>query len=362
MTKIPKIAMIYSGIVISQTNLLSMNITTNTENSIEVKKIILAKPRGFCAGVNRAIDIVDLALQKYGSPLYVRHEIVHNHHVVNDFKDRGVIFVEDLDEVPDDSYVIFSAHGTDPQVIEKAKQRKLRFIDAVCPLVTKVHTQIEKAVSENKTVLYIGHKGHQEVVGAMGHAPHDIRLVENVDDVDSLPDSLSDQEIFVCTQTTLSVDDTASIVQKLKEKFPKIEFPNADDICYATQNRQDAVKELVKICDHILIIGSKNSSNTLRLLELAQKSGIDAELVPDPNDYIVSKKLENKTIGISSGASAPESLVEKLVRKLLGNMGINKNGAGSDGSLGASRGEIPNKVETLVFKEEKIVFPMPELI
>lgn len=301
----------------------------------QIKKIILAKPRGFCAGVNRAIDIVNIALERYGTPLYVRHEIVHNHHVVNDFKERGVIFVEDLSEVPDNSCVIFSAHGTDPAVLKEAQARGLKILDAVCPLVTKVHMEIEKAVRENKNILYIGHKGHQEVIGSMGHAKDNIYLVEKVEDVDVLARKLIDTEVVVCTQTTLSVDDTAQIVSELKKKFNNIEFPKAEDICYATQNRQDAVKELIKHCDHILIIGSTNSSNTLRLLELAKKSGKNAELVPDPDTYEVSASLNDKVIGISSGASAPESLVETLVSKL----------------------NSP-QVETLNFKEEKVTFPM----
>ncbi len=309
------------------------------ETAIQVNKIILAKPRGFCAGVNRAIDIVDLALEKFGAPLYVRHEIVHNHHVVNDFKNRGVVFVEVLEDVPDNSCVIFSAHGTDPAVIEAAKARGLKFIDAVCPLVTKVHNEIERAVKTGKAVVYIGHKGHQEVIGAMGYAPKDFHLVEKVEDVVKLPQELDTKDLTVCTQTTLSVDDTAMIVRALKERFAQIEFPKAEDICYATQNRQDAVNELVKVVDHVLIIGSQNSSNTLRLLELALKSNVSAELVPDPDDYKVSEALEGKIIGISSGASAPESLVMTLVNK-----------------LGSS------EVETLNFKEEKIVFPMPEIV
>ncbi len=328
-------------------------------------RIVLAKPRGFCAGVNRAIDIVDLALTKYGAPLYVRHEIVHNHHVVNDFKARGVIFVETLEEVPDNATLIFSAHGTAPAVIEAAKARGLNFIDAVCPLVTKVHNEISRAISEGKRVIYIGHRGHQEVLGAMGYAAaredeamqHDdgtkakleaqfkpqqnIYLVETITDVEKLAEILHDERLVVATQTTLSLDDTAAIVTKLKETFSDIEFPRSDDICYATQNRQDAVKELVLDCDHILIIGSNNSSNTLRLLELAKKSGVSAELVPNPNEYQPSSNLAGKVIGISSGASAPESLVETLVAK-----------------LGAVLGET--KIETLVHKEEKITFPLPQ--
>jgi 4-hydroxy-3-methylbut-2-enyl diphosphate reductase len=318
------------------------------------RKIILAKPRGFCAGVNRAIDIVNIALEKYGAPLYVRHEIVHNHHVVNDFKSRGVVFVEDLDDVPDNACVIFSAHGTAPAVLSEAKQRGLKFIDAVCPLVIKVHNEISKAISVGKKVVYIGHRGHQEVLGAIGYAyanldqgskataaeslrpEQDIYLVETVTDVERLIPILHDEDLVVATQTTLSIDDTLAIVRALEKSFQRIEFPKSDDICYATQNRQDAVKELVKFCDHILIIGSENSSNTLRLLELARKSGLSAELVPDPDQYRVSGNLNGKIVGISSGASAPESLLEALVSK-----------------LGA-------EVSTLDYKEEKIVFPLPK--
>jgi len=346
-------------------------------------RIVLAKPRGFCAGVNRAIDIVDLALEKYGAPLYVRHEIVHNHHVVNDFKQRGVIFVETLEEVPDNATLIFSAHGTSPAVIDAARVRGLNFIDAVCPLVTKVHNEISRAIAAGKQVIYIGHRGHQEVLGAMGYAPviarseatkqtttsdgllrfarndgqrddgtktgineqfkpqQNIYLVETIADVEKLAEILHDEKLVVATQTTLSLDDTAAIVTKLKESFSNIEFPHSDDICYATQNRQDAVKELVLGCDHILIIGSNNSSNTLRLLELAKKSGVSAELVPNPNEYEPSLQLQGKTIGISSGASAPESLVETLVAK-----------------LSAALGET--QIETLNHKEEKITFPLPQ--
>lgn len=317
-----------------------------------IKKIILAEPRGFCAGVNRAIDIVDLALAKYGSPLYVRHEIVHNHHVVNDFKNKGVVFVENLDEVPNDATVIFSAHGTSPAIIQKAKDRGLQFVDAVCPLVTKVHLEIQKAIKSGKKVIYIGHRGHQEVLGAMGYAERntddgsknfassdqqqDIYLVESVEDVAALKNHLQEHALVVATQTTLSLDDTAQIVQALKNTFSDIEFPRSDDICYATQNRQDAVKELVRGVDHVLIIGSTNSSNTLRLLELAQKSGVTAELVPDPASYEPSPELEQKRIGISSGASAPENLVQTLISK-----------------LGCEQ------IETLKFKEENITFPLP---
>jgi 4-hydroxy-3-methylbut-2-enyl diphosphate reductase len=304
-----------------------------------IKKIILAEPRGFCAGVNRAIEIVELALKIYGTPLYVRHEIVHNHHVVNDLKNKGVVFVENLEEVPDNSVLIFSAHGTSPKIIDEAKERGLKFVDAVCPLVTKVHLEISKALKTNRKVIYIGHKGHQEVLGALGYAKEneEIFLVEKVEDIEELAQTLKDEEISVTTQTTLSVDDTKEIMAHLAKTFSKIEFPKSDDICYATQNRQDAVKELVKICDHILIIGSKTSSNTLRLLELAIKSGKSAELIPNPLEYRSSEDLNNKIIGISSGASAPDFLVQDLIKQL---------------------GSPP--VETLVFKEEHVEFPLPK--
>ncbi|MCE2929649.1 MAG: 4-hydroxy-3-methylbut-2-enyl diphosphate reductase [Candidatus Caenarcaniphilales bacterium] len=302
-------------------------------------KIILAEPRGFCAGVNRAIEIVELALKIYGTPLYVRHEIVHNHHVVNDLKNKGVVFVETLEEVPDNSVLIFSAHGTSPKIIDTAKERGLKFVDAVCPLVTKVHLEISKALKTNRKVIYIGHKGHQEVLGALGYAKEneEIFLVEKVEDIEELAKTLKDDEISVTTQTTLSVDDTKEIMDHLAKTFSKIEFPKSDDICYATQNRQDAVKELVKICDHILIIGSRTSSNTLRLLELAIKSGKSAELIPNPLEYRPSEDLNNKIIGISSGASAPDFLVQDLIKQL---------------------GSPP--VTTLVFKEEHVEFPLPK--
>lgn len=334
----------------------------------KVKKIILAQPRGFCAGVNRAIDIVDIALDLYGEPVYVRHEIVHNHHVVKDFQNRGVVFVEDLDEVPDNAKLIFSAHGTSPDLIKAAKARGLEFIDAVCPLVTKVHLEIKKAINANHKVIYIGHRGHQEVLGAMGYSQakidmgekasdiqfdprQDIYLVENVEDVIKLREVIGDQESVVATQTTLSLDDTKAIVDKLKESFSKLHLPKSDDICYATQNRQDAVRELVKEVDYVLIIGSNNSSNTLRLLELAKTLGKDAELVPDPDDFVVDERFFNKRIGISSGASAPEFLVDALIAKLFQDPGF-------EYSKGAD-GKYKEHIEILNFKEEKVAFPLP---
>ncbi|MCH2226158.1 MAG: 4-hydroxy-3-methylbut-2-enyl diphosphate reductase [Candidatus Caenarcaniphilales bacterium] len=310
------------------------------------KQIILASPRGFCAGVDRAIEIVDKALDIYDAPIYVRHEIVHNHHVVNDFKNRGVIFIEDLNEVPDSAKLIFSAHGTDPAVIESARARGIFFIDAVCPLVTKVHKEIKKAVDNNKKIIYIGHKGHQEVVGAMGYARDEIHLVESASDLNSLALN-PETALVVCTQTTLSVDDTAEIINAIKSKFSNVEFPKADDICYATQNRQDAVKELINKCDHILIIGSNNSSNTLRLVELVDKAGKAVNLISDPESFVPEESIENiedSVIGISSGASAPEKLIEQLISKL----------------IGTSDYKTSELIQTLEVIEEKTHFPLPE--
>lgn len=334
-----------------------------------MKKIILAEPRGFCAGVNRAIEIVNLALEIYGTPLYVRHEIVHNHHVVDDFKNRGVIFIEELDDVPDHSVVIFSAHGTSPAVINAAKKRDLKFIDAVCPLVTKVHLEITKAIQNNKKVIYIGHRGHQEVLGAFGYSGNNIDrgtkesykeqfnseqeifLIENVDQVSKLKNAIGDQACVVATQTTLSVDDTKNIMEELSRYFTKLELPRTDDICYATQNRQDAVKELAKITDHILIIGSTSSSNTLRLVELAHKLGKTCQLVSDPENFKLEAEHHNKIIGISSGASAPEFLVDQLIARLL----EDKDFQYREKNLS----KYKDLIEELKFKEEKIVFPLP---
>jgi len=280
-----------------------------------VKKVILASLRGFCAGVIRAIDIVDLALEKLGAPIYVRHEIVHNEHIKKDFESRGVIFVDELSEVPDGNCVVLSAHGSEVRVFEEAKKRNLAIVDATCPLVIKVHLEMINGWKRGYKVIYIGHKGHQEVIGAMSHLPNDsCYLVGSVFDVEKLPTTLG--KIFIATQTTLSVDDTKEIIEALKKKYKEIMLPSAQDICYATQNRQDAVKELAKVTDYILIIGSKNSSNSNRLVEVSKLAGTEAELVPNPYTYEVPKKLYGKTVGVSSGASAPEILVETLINKL----------------------------------------------
>ena len=301
-----------------------------------VKKIVLASLRGFCAGVIRAIDIVDLALEKLGSPIYVRHEIVHNEHVKKDFESRGVIFVDELDEVPDGNCVVLSAHGSETRVYKEAKNRNLAIIDATCPLVIKVHLEMINAWKKGYKAIYIGHKGHQEVIGAMSNLPNNsCFLVGSVSDVEKLQDNLG--KVFVATQTTLSVDDTKEIIQAITNKFKEVLLPGAQDICYATQNRQDAVKELAKVSDHILIIGSKNSSNSCRLVEVAKHAGTPAELVPNPYTYKVPEELNGKVVGVSSGASAPEILVETLLNKL----------------------NAP--VEVLKFKEENVNFKLPDM-
>ena len=281
--------------------------------------IVLANPRGFCAGVDRAIEIVDRALEIFGAPIYVRHEVVHNTFVVNGLKAKGAVFVEELDEVPDDATVIFSAHGVSQEVQQKAKQRKLKVFDATCPLVTKVHMQVARHAQNNVDVVLIGHKGHPEVEGTLGQYDPDIAtnifLVEDEKDVASLKLE-SGNDLAYVTQTTLSVDDTINIIQALRTRFPHIQGPKKDDICYATQNRQDAVQQLSQQCDIILVVGSTNSSNSNRLKELAIKNGIDSHLIDNACDIKkiwFDKKLR---IGISAGASAPEVLVQDVIKQL----------------------------------------------
>lgn len=279
-------------------------------------QIILANPRGFCAGVDRAIEIVERAIQTLGAPIYVRHEVVHNTYVVNDLKNKGAIFVEELDEVPDHATVIFSAHGVAQAIHHEAKRRALKVFDATCPLVTKVHLEVIKHARQGDDVILIGHAGHPEVEGTMGQydrtAGGDIFLIESEKDIASLKIKNPDKLAFV-TQTTLSVDDTINIIRALQKKFPSIQSPRKDDICYATQNRQDAVKKLSEICDLILVVGSKNSSNSNRLKELANNQGIDSYLI-DNAEHIEKKWFANKqTIGITAGASAPEILVNGVI-------------------------------------------------
>ena len=281
-------------------------------------KIILANPRGFCAGVDRAISIVELALEIHGAPIYVRHEVVHNRFVVNGLRDRGAIFVEELDEVPDGAIVIFSAHGVSQAVRQEAKDRNLKVFDATCPLVTKVHMQVARASRKGTKAILIGHKGHPEVEGTMGQYSNEdggIFLIEKVEDIARLPMQENDDLTFM-TQTTLSLDDTAETIAALKEKYPAIQGPHKNDICYATTNRQEAVRELAKLSDLVLVVGSKNSSNSNRLAELASRMGVKSQLLDDPSDIQADWFNDVKTIGITAGASAPEELVQSIISRL----------------------------------------------
>lgn len=281
------------------------------------KKIILANPRGFCAGVDRAIAIVEKAILKYGKPIYVRHEVVHNKYVVDDLKNRGAIFIEDVNEVPDNSILIYSAHGVPVSVKKTAEQKNLKMIfDATCPLVSKVHVEIKNLNKNGYVIIMIGHKNHPEVEGTMGQVDNNIFLVENEKDIENLNIEDNVEKIAVVTQTTLAVDETRDLISKLKNKFINLRLPKNEDICYATQNRQDAVKDLAKICDVILVIGSKNSSNSNRLKELAENLGVKSYLF-DFASQIQQNWFDNVyTVGVTAGASAPEILVEGVIEKL----------------------------------------------
>ncbi len=279
-------------------------------------QIKLANPRGFCAGVDRAIDIVDRALEMFGAPIYVRHEVVHNKFVVNRLKEKGAIFVDELNEVPDNKIVIFSAHGVSRVVEQEAEERGLKVFDATCPLVTKVHMQVLSASKKSDECVLIGHEGHPEVEGTMGRFQSEglnkIYLVESVDDVEKLEVNFPER-LHYFTQTTLSVDDTQEIIEALKKKFPQIQGPRRDDICYATQNRQDAVKQLAMECDLVLVVGSVNSSNSNRLRELAERCGSESYLIDDAKDINPDWLKEKASIGITAGASAPEKLVKEVI-------------------------------------------------
>lgn len=279
-------------------------------------KVTLVRPRGFCAGVVRAIDIVDIALSKFPSPIYVRKEIVHNRAVVENFKRRGVIFIDSLQEAPRGSLVIFSAHGVSPAVRQEAKERDVHVIDATCPLVTKVHLEVHKFVREGYSIILIGHKEHDEVVGTTGEAPDKIQVVGTVEEVASL--KVPDPNKVVClTQTTLSVDETRDIAAAIKKRFPALHSPSKDDICYATQNRQDAVKELIKAgIDLLLVVGSRNSSNSIRLCEVARAQGVESHLIDSASEIQASWVASKKSVGVTAGASAPEYLVEEVVAYL----------------------------------------------
>ena len=311
------------------------------------KRVILAAPRGYCAGVDRAVQTVEEALEEHGAPIYVRKEIVHNKHVVEQLAARGAIFVEEETEVPEGEIVVFSAHGVAPAVHERAAQRKLRTIDATCPLVTKVHVEARKFAEDGYTIILVGHEGHEEVEGTMGEAPDDIVLVQTVEDADTL--ELEDPDhVALITQTTLSVDETAEIIARLKERFPKIVTPKSEDICYATTNRQIAVKEIAAECDLVLVIGSTNSSNSNRLVEVAREYGAESYLI-DNHTQVDPAWLEGvETVGITSGASAPEELVEDLVN-LFREMGVEE--------IGESR-TVDESVRFMLPKEIRKGLPM----
>ena len=281
-------------------------------------KIYLASPRGFCAGVDRAIEIVKKSIDKFGSPVYVRHEIVHNKHVVESLKKIGAIFVEEISEIKDKSRpVIFSAHGVPKKVPKEAEELNMKYVDATCPLVSKVHREAENMHKNGYHIILIGHKGHPEVIGTMGQIPVDgITLVETIEDVEKIVFK-KDEKLAFITQTTLSVDDTKEMIECLKKRFPKINEPKKEDICYATTNRQAAVKKIAKLCDMFFVIGSRNSSNSKRLVEVASKAGCNqSELIHSESEIPLDKIGKCKTIGISSGASAPEIIVQNFISKI----------------------------------------------
>ena len=301
-------------------------------------KAILAAPRGFCAGVNMAIESLDLALTSFGSPIYVYHEIVHNKFVVETFRHKGAVFVDDLKDVPPGSHLLFSAHGVSPDIRQIARERNLYTIDATCPLVTKVHLEAVRYAKEGYTILLIGHKGHDEVMGTMGEAPEAMILVETPEDVDRL--KIADPEkVAYLTQTTLSVDDAERIIKRLKQCFPKITHPPKEDICYATQNRQEAVRQLAQEVDVVLVLGSQNSSNSLRLTEIAQEYDVPSFLI-DGASEIDLKWFENKeTVLVTAGASAPESVVQECLDFLAAHFNA--------------------EVDMRVVREEEVHFPLP---
>ena len=278
-------------------------------------EILLAQPRGFCAGVDRAITIVEQALEKFGAPIYVRHEIVHNASVVTDLRSRGAVFVDELSEVPAGNTVIFSAHGVAPAVRQEAEARGLKIFDATCPLVTKVHVEVTKMRKEGMHIIMIGHRGHPEVEGTMGQAPDGIQLVENIKDVEAL-DIPANAPVAYVTQTTLSVDETKEIVDALKQKYPAIAQPKKQDICYATQNRQDAVKFMAPQVDLVIVVGSPNSSNSNRLRELSEKLGVVSYMVDQPSQLKSEWFVGKKRVGLTAGASAPESLAQSIIERI----------------------------------------------
>ncbi len=304
-------------------------------------KVLLASPRGFCAGVERAIEIVERALEKFGPPVYVRHEIVHNKHVVDSLRAKGAIFVEEVDEIPEGGNTIFSAHGVSDAVVDGARDRGLAVVDATCPLVSKVHKEGQNHAGRGRQVILIGHAGHPEVEGTQGRIPGGVLLVTNSDDVESLNVSNPDQLAYV-TQTTLSVDDTRDVIEALKKRFPTIQGPDVKDICYATQNRQQAVRELAGSVDLLLVVGASNSSNSNRLRDLGDEMGVPSYLIADANEFDPSWLMDVQTVGVTAGASAPEELVQGLIDRL-----------GECGDV---------SVEKLKGVEENVVFKLPKEI
>lgn len=306
---------------------------------IRAMQVLLANPRGFCAGVDRAIEIVERALVLHGAPIYVRHEVVHNKFVVNDLRTKGAVFVEELSDVPSGSTVIFSAHGVSQDVRREAEARGLKVFDATCPLVTKVHVEVAKMRDQGREIVMIGHRGHPEVEGTMGQSEGGMHLVEGPDDVASLKVGDENNLAYV-TQTTLSMDDAARTVMALKKRFPKIVGPKKDDICYATQNRQDAIKTLAQRCDVVIVVGSPNSSNSNRLREVAEQLGVPAYMVDNATELQPEWVAGKKVVGVTAGASAPEVLVQAVIERLRG--------------LGA------NSVSTLDGIVERVTFPLPK--
>ncbi|GIW87123.1 MAG: 4-hydroxy-3-methylbut-2-enyl diphosphate reductase [Isosphaeraceae bacterium] len=300
-------------------------------------RMILANPRGFCAGVNMAIESLELALERFGEPVYVYHEIVHNKHVVERFRRRGAVFVDDLDEVPEGSTLLYSAHGVSPAVREHARQRRLRAIDATCPLVTKVHLEAIKYAQEGYTIILIGHEGHDEVIGTMGEAPDRMILVETAEDVEQL--EIKPEKVAYLTQTTLSVDDANLVIEALRKKFPHIANPPKDDICYATQNRQDAVRQLARQADLVLVLGSQNSSNSRRLQEIASQLGPHAYLIDGAGELKPEWFEGVETVLITAGASAPEDLVQEVVDWIQARYGAT--------------------LEEVTVRQESVHFPLP---
>jgi len=326
-----------------KTRMASLTIASEVTRMVTLRRIVLAKPRGFCAGVVRAIETVKKAIELFRPPIYVRKQIVHNKHVVDELRSMGVVFVQSLDEVPDGAIVIFSAHGVPPAVREQAKLKRLRVIDATCPLVQKVHAEAKRYATKGYSIVLIGHKGHDEVEGTVGEAPEQITVISSIEEVDGL--QLPNTEKVVClTQTTLSVDTANAIIEALRSRFPSLELPLSEDICYATRNRQTAVKCLSRICDGIIVVGSVDSSNARRLCEVAIGAGVPAFLISDADELESQHFRGMEVIGITASASTPEAIVTKVVERL------------------RKMSTTDVIVEEVEFVKEDTHFPLPELL